>query len=383
MNRTFATLFPRLVPVAFNKGVGRLAYHFAHDLGWRSILAYCDLQPVEAPGWYTNVVETHRLGEVGLEDRRRQFLMLADFLVENSERIDVLNLYDLRWESFGLAALYKSLNPNGVVFIKTDMDQRAVDMLVSGGVKVGLYASAMAYSAVDFFTVETTDIHEQIRPFFEALGKPLHLIPIGFDAAYEDIQGTMTFKENLVISVGRTGSEQKNNELLLRSVLNLPGHVLKDWTFVWIGEDEGGFRKRARELMKGRNDVEAHVRFVEHVDDRGELLNWYRRARFLAVSSRWESFATVLAEVPYFGAIPITTRVGAAWDVTRGGELGFVVPSEDLGAYSAALLEALMSTEERRRTMGTQIHEHIKRGFSWEGIVTKLQDVISMYTGDT
>lgn len=376
MRRTFLTLFPRLVPPAFNKGVGRLAYHFSRDLGWDAGLAYLSLGEVTTPPWYAQQVAASHLGATTLDARGQHLLAQLRHLTRHGRSVDLLNLYDLRPESLIIASWYKQLNPRGRVFIKTDMDQRAVDMLLAPSTRGRLYLKLLEHSAVDFFTVETRRIHDQVAPLFEAMGKPLHIVPIGVDPPpVEALDEALTRKERLIVAVGRTGSQQKHNELLLEAFLRLPEAQTEGWRVVWIGEDEAGFRPRAEAMLASCPQRREQIVFIDHLHDRAELLDWYSRASVFALSSRWESFGTVLVEGPSLGALPVSTRVGAAMDVTQDGALGFLCPPEDLDAFTQALGQAMSAPQAERERMGRALHAHIEARFSWRGIVTQLAEI--------
>jgi glycosyltransferase involved in cell wall biosynthesis len=371
--KTFATLFPRLEPVVFNKGVGRIAYHMSQDRGWRSILAYCEHIDSPLPAWYSDEVTVHRLGKVDLHDRLGQVQRLSEFLLAHAESIDLLNLYDIGWETALLAKLYKTLNPSGTVFVKTDMDQRAVDMLLSGNRRTALYLRALALS-VDFVTVETQSILDQVTDIFKSVGIPAHLLPIGFAASTHvtsaDLSGE---REKIVIAVGRTGSPQKHNELLIEAVGAMNPESRQGLRVVWIGDDELGFRSRAKALLTTHDFDDVIFEFVDHLWDREELFSWYRKASVFALSSRWESFATVLSEAAFFGLLIVSTRVGAAMDITKDGQLGFLAPPEDALGFARALEQALAVTDAG--SMRQKIHEYAAGNFTWTSVVASLERI--------
>lgn len=373
--RTFATLFSRLEPVAFEKGVGRIAFHFARDLGWNSILAACELKSSPPPEWYTDHVTVHQLGSVTLSQRSTQFTLMAEFLYANAHSIDVLNLYDLRMETYLLSRLYKTLNPKGVVFIKADMDQRAVDMLHTGGTRIGLHRAAIRRSGLDFITVETKTIWSQINDFFATLNLPTYLVPIGFDPPQGELRDDWEQKQKLIISVGRTGSQQKHNELLLEALLQIPEKEMEGWRVLWIGDDELGFRKRASSRLVSAPGLQGAVDFIDHIWNRDDLYGIYKEASIFALSSRWESFATVLAEVPYFGAYPVSTDVGAARDITQDGRLGRIVPVEDTVLFANALRYAMNLSEEERKMVAEETRSHINEHFTWKAIAKMIESL--------
>lgn len=222
MTRTFATLFTRLEAVAFTKDVGRIPYHISQIEGWKSIFAYCELTTAPPPPWFATHVETIRLGQVDLNDRRRQFLLCADFLTGRGSEIDVLNLYTFRWETMVLARLYKALNPRGIAFLKMDMDQRAVDALLAGGPAIEVHMRGLSMCGIDFVTVETRTAYDRVVRLFERYGVEVRLLPVGFTPTTPELVEIPQKRQKVLICVGRTGSPQKDNDLLLDVIKGIP-----------------------------------------------------------------------------------------------------------------------------------------------------------------
>lgn len=367
MTRTFATLFTRLEAVAFTKDVGRIPYHISQIPGWKSIFAYCELSATPPPPWFTSDVETVRLGEVDLDDRRRQFLLCTDFLLDRSSEIDVLNLYTFRWETLLLATLYKTLNPKGVAFLKMDIDQRAIDALLAGGPAIEIHMRGLSKCGIDFVTVETRTAYDQVVKLFERYGVEVRHLPVGFTPTDEPIVISEK-REKLLICVGRTGSPQKDNDLLLDAIKAVPPAVREGWCFMWIGADEMGFRERARASLQDDPDLAKQIRFMDHVSNQQELYDWYLRASVLGLSSRWESFALVLTEAAYHGCIPLTTTVGVGPELTEHGRLGFVSAPRDVVSLRKHLQTIMEMDDGLLGPMRLQLHQKVVNMFLWSSI---------------
>lgn len=379
--RVFATYYGRLFPEAFHKGVGRIAYHFASFEGWRGWLVHSELRPSPVPrdyGEHVDVFPLGRTGESGVA-RLRRAASFARFLLRHAREIDALNLYDLRPETYLCATLYKGLNPEGVVFIKLDMDQRAVDMLQRDRKTASqrLNEWLLERSSVDFVTVETRQIENQIRAWFERRGIPLHRVPIGFSHPTDiDLEATLGAKEDLVVSVGRLGTKQKHNELLVEAVCRLEPDVAEGWRIVFIGPGAASFRAWVQRRTSGVPHARAAITVLDPIRDRAELFAWYRRAKVFCLTSRWESFCTVLAEALYFGCYLVSTRVGAAEDLTGGGADGRLIDVGDEDALVDALRAVMTAPAEQLARDARRCHERVRDEFAWDRICRDLLSIL-------
>lgn len=376
--KVFATFYARLFPAAFHKGVGQMAYHIAGVRGWAGRLAYCEQEPCAVPAAYAARVETKNLGASdgsAMTARLRQAASLVRFLRRDATKIDLLNLYDLRPETYLGAVVFKRLNPSGKVFIKLDMDQRAANMLLHTrkGVKQVVNEWLLEHCGVDFVTVETKQIEQQVRGWFETRGIPVHLAPIGFSYPGPlNIQDTIRAKENLIISVGRLGTRQKHNELLIEALCRLPPGLLQGWRVAFIGPGSESFAKWVREYTAAYPHVRAAVDIVRSINDREELYDWYRRARVFCLTSRWESFCTVLGEASYFGCVLVSTRVGAAADLTGEGADGRLFDVEDRAGLERALTDVMSSPAGAFDEIAARCHQRVAAQFSWERVCRDL-----------
>ena len=378
VSKVFATYYARLFPAAFHKGVGRIAYHFSGFPGWEGWLVYSELEPCRAPSDYSSRVSLHNLGESGTASKVARVARAGSFLaflLKQARGIDLLNLYDLRPETYLAAFLYRVLNPTGTSFIKLDMDQRAVDMLLADEKtpQQRINEWLLPRCRVDFVTVETRQIEVQVRDWFELRGIPVHRVPIGFTYSGPfDIERTMGQKERLIVSVGRLGTRQKHNELLVDAICQLPAEVVAGWQVVFIGPGASQFAAWVAERTAQHPHAGAVIEVIDAIRDREELYDWCRRARVFCLTSRWESFCTVLAEALYFGCYLISTRVGAAADLTAEGADGRLVEVEDGAALAQALGEVMTASPETLEAAALRCHERVKREFDWERICREL-----------
>ena len=91
-----------------------------------------------------------------------------------------------------------------------------------------------------------------------------------------------------------------------------------------------------------------------------QLAQRYVDADVFALLSRHETWGVVVNEAAASGLpLVLSDRVGAAHDLLRDGENGFVVPPDDVPAATAALTKLAADTELRRR-MGERSRELVR-----------------------
>jgi glycosyltransferase involved in cell wall biosynthesis len=112
----------------------------------------------------------------------------------------------------------------------------------------------------------------------------------------------------------------------------------------------------------------ANVAIVMGGLDEEELAQCYVDADVFALLSRHEPWGVVVNEAAASGLpLVLSERVGAAYDLLREGENGFLVPAEDVDAAAAALRK-LAADPELRSKMGERSRELV-RAWSYDASV--------------
>ncbi len=373
--------FLRMQPAQLHKDVGQFPLQLARELGWQSELVYWmpTQVPLNEPEGFARWVR--RVPVSYSPSRARHTLMFWRYLVEAARRIDVLLVYHLTSESLGNIALYKALNPRGVAVLKLDMDHRGLAAFEQSEVLSKRWAlmHLFAKTPADFLIVETVGIYERLRPHVQRMGHRLHVVPVGIDCSERfDVEQVLREKEDVVLTAGRLGGVQKNNEQLLCAIEQLSPGVLGKWQFWFVGDRAPEFEARVRELRRRRPDLERHLVLREFVSSRAELAEVYRRARVYCLTSRWESFAIVLGEAAFNGCYLVSTDVGAARMLTREGHDGDVLPVEDTAALVRSL-EGILTGSTRTEEAARRAHENVRDNFDWPVVARQFAELVHRY----
>lgn len=285
------------------------------------------------------------------------------YLLSNARKTDLLMCFHWRIETYFSVLFYKFLNPKGKIYIKLDTDSgNEFDTTRYKGIKRWILHKL--YSAcihrVNCFSCETSKVYDTIcqnTEFGDILKKKLVLMPNGFDEellqSFNIKERSFEEKENLIITVGRIGTEQKNTEMLLNA---LQGLDLKDWKVCIIGPIEPNFQETIDKFYQQNPEKHNQIQFIGSINDKRELWEWYNRAKVFVLTSNYESYGIVLTEAKRLNNYIISTPVGAAEDIIGNEAYGSII--------------ALSNFKELSKILQSIINE--KKSFNNNSITTEL-----------
>lgn len=382
-NKMFVTIFPESQDFHLLKDVGQLPYHIYLESGYDATLVtrkneqkYNNLSIV-TPG--LKIDFTRSLGIIKWVD-----VGVLKYIFNESKKIDVLNLIHFRYETFFYALLYKALNPSGILYIKLDRD--AEELFRHGSFFVtnnkfkkiiqNIVQELLIYKS-DFISIESEFFLTDIVSKIPSLNNKLLFIPNGADHNF--IANTIKRKlfhekENLIITVGRIGSDEKNNMMLLNS---LNGIELNDWKVAFIGPYTDSFKNKYEIFIKDNPQLNNKVELIGNIANRLELFDWYNRAKVFCLTSNIEGMPLVIPEALYFGNYIISTDFASAYDFTRDGSGCLVNKNDDKGL--SEIISSIVSSDDNSLlssyVSNLKISEDI---YSWKVIAKKLMKSIGI-----
>lgn len=201
------------------------------------------------------------------------------------------------------------------------------------------------FKKVNLITVETDDGYKRLhdnRIFGIDLKNKVSLMYNGFDedklSEYNFRKKIFTEKENIILTVGRLGTFQKNTEMLLSAAEKLDW---KNWKLVLIGtidKKEGDFQKKIDDFYTNNPNLKDKVIFTGPIYNKEELWKWYNDSKVFVLSSRYEGFAHIFAEILQFRNYIISTDVGGAVEMIKQGlSYGEIIQQEDTIGLSQIL----------------------------------------------
>jgi len=198
-------------------------------------------------------------------------------------------------------------------------------------------------------------------------------LPNGCNDTYlNSIAGEMPKKEQVVLSVGRLGSPDKNYGLFLESLKYMD---LPEWKFKIVGPISEEFSARIENEMLENPDVFKNIEFTGPMTDRVKLYQEYSKASVFFLPSRFESFGIAFVEALFFGNVLVGhSRMAAFNDLTDNGKLGEYYNDNDPRSFAAGLKKAVEKSKESG--IQNQIEEHARQNFYWSNLARRLSSRI-------
>jgi glycosyltransferase involved in cell wall biosynthesis len=377
---TFVTVFTETENFHLVKDVGQLPYFMYKTEGYdATLISYQN--NVEYP-FIDQEVNGLKLNFIPNKGRFLYFeLGVLYYLLNHSKSIAVLNLFHFKKDHILYLLIYKLVNPQGKAYIKLDMDilffKNYNAFLFSNYALKNFILKALTswiFKLTDLFSVETDQAKDYLLNVYPELQNKLICVPNGVDNLYLDKEipiKAFQEKENIILTVGRIGTQQKNTALLLDA---LKITDLKDWKVYILGPIEESFKKYIADFYKEYPQLENKVIFTGNITDRKELFDWYNRSKIFCLSSRYEGFPIAFPEALYFGNYLISSPVSSAEHITSNGKYGTVARA-DAHEFSKAIQNSI-----EPGFLSSQRYEEIRRfskdNFTWPGIVKKLADQI-------
>ena len=141
-------------------------------------------------------------------------------------------------------------------------------------------------------------------------------------------------KEKLIIFVGRL-EPVKGCDIFLRALALLG---LDDFKLLVLGD---GSQKKSLQSLSEKLGLK-NLEFLGAVSD---IQNYYKKAKIIVSSSRFEGLGNVLIESAFFDCIRVATPTAGALELLEDGKNGFISSDFSEQALAKAILKALSADE--------------------------------------
>ena len=141
-------------------------------------------------------------------------------------------------------------------------------------------------------------------------------------------------KEKLIIFVGRL-EPVKGCDIFLRALALLR---LDDFKLLVLG---GGSQKKSLQSLSAKLGLK-NLEFLGSVSD---IQNYYKKAKIIVSSSRFEGLGNVLIESAFFDCIRVATPTAGALELLEDGKNGFISSDFSAQALAKAILKAINADE--------------------------------------
>jgi glycosyltransferase involved in cell wall biosynthesis len=208
--------------------------------------------------------------------------------------------------------------------------------------------------AADLFFATSQDEANQLRLL--GLRQPIAIVPIGVEFP-ATINNTRPAGKRTALFLSRLHPKKG-----LHDLINVWTRIAsRDWELIIAGPDEGSYGEEMRRLA-ARVDKGSSIKFVGEVNDQQKWI-LYCSAEVFILPTYSENFGIAVAEALVSGK-PVLTTFGAPWEVLRTEDAGWwIAPGE--ASLTAALEDALASSESRLQEMGARGKAYAERELSW------------------
>ena len=258
--------------------------------------------------------------------------VLEDYMRRHAKEIDLLIVRGIYSKNFGIVEIYKEENPRGYVYCGMDCNSGWID-------RVFWYKNDFSsfMERIDYRAVSCTAMQR-----FLSLKWPWEIRTVvnGSYSFSQQESSDQTERENVILSVGRISSHQKNIRMLIEAFLPIADRI-PDWRVRLVGEAENDFFS-AFEGISGADRIE----WVGPIRDREALMEEYRRAKIFALPSMFEGGTpNAAADAVAAGCVMLVTDVDAWEDMTAGEKCGWMSPRGDTWTYAANLHELCLHAD--------------------------------------
>jgi len=350
------------INVELMKDCGLLPYMLAKELNATPVM-YFGTKPSDYP-YLTVLPEIEMLYhdyKSGLEDAYKEYL------VKHYSEMDVLLFYGMYDQSIGYLEVYRKLRPDGKVFCGLDMNRWWMEQISWDSAPGRLFARQC-----DIIATSSRQIRDELNERTD-VKFPCRWVTNGFyNPTDVQVIADQRHKENIILTVGRIGTREKNNEELLTAFAGV-SDVLNGWTLRLVGPIEPDFHTYIDSFFSQYPKLKDKVVFTGPITDKEKLYSEYAKAKIFALTSRSEGFPNVYSEALFHGCMFITSDINAADDIINYGELGIKYNCTDIEALKAALVKMCSYADERGvKAYIPKALEYAAKYFDWKRNAKKL-----------
>jgi glycosyltransferase involved in cell wall biosynthesis len=232
----------------------------------------------------------------------------------------------------------------------------------------------MFTSRFDLITAESKNICKFLNEV-ELFNRPVVYLPNGFynHGMRKDV--TFAEKDNLIITVGRIGSLQKSNEVLLAAFKEF-AKMNTEWNLSLIGPIEKSFEQYIKVYFEENPYLLSRIDITGSIDDREVLESKYDKAKIFVLTSKWEGFPLVFLEAIKSGCTILSTDFSSAIDITDDGKYGGLFKIDDSEKLSELMIKYTSDTEFLKNNCSS-IQDYAYKHFYWDVICEKLDYLLT------
>lgn len=249
-------------------------------------------------------------------------------VLKNTDVLMVIGIYD--W-NVKIIDFYKKVRPNGKVYLKLDANITWISILYQA---LDDRIRKM-FNDCDMISVESRKAKHIMNQLF---GLNIKYIPNGYYDFFPSGYVDYNEKQNIILFVGRVGTGEKNNEMLLEA-FKIIANQIPNWNIELVGNVEPTFNVYLDNYFKTNPHLKNRIKLIGFLDKK-ELKEEYKKAKIFCLTSPSEACANVFSQAVSNGCYLISTDVDGAIDIIDYGKYGAIVPVNNPEKLANTLLES-------------------------------------------
>lgn len=366
--KKFNCIFPGLYNYILTKDVGMIPYTLSKNYETR-IITY----PNEEFTYMNELLSCENFSLDFLDNSGNEKNDVKKYLKKNAKKIDILQLYHLRYSVLPYYILYyKFYNRNGKIFLKLDANNEFIDFIVK---RKGFFPTLrrfyvkFLFKFLNLVSIETKHNYDTLLESKIIKEDKLLYLPNGIMETKTDL----TQKEHYLLYVGYIQRKNKSIDMLINAIRQID---LKDWKLILVGDIEEDIKEFLDDFFKKNPHLKDKIILKGYVSDKKELSTIYAKSSIYCCTSKKESFGISILEAAYHGNYIISTNVGGSPDIIEKTKYGTLVKHDQVELEDT--LKFTINNWDKIKENPSKIQKLIYDEFNWnnicEKIVEKLED---------
>ncbi|MDO5851773.1 MAG: glycosyltransferase [Methanobacteriaceae archaeon] len=363
----YVCIFPGLYNYILTKDVGMIPYILSRNYNYDSKIVTYDNDDYS---YLNNTLKEDNFKLEYMENTGNLTKDVIKYLFRNSKKIDILQIYHLRYfELVKYILFYKLLNKNGQIYLKLDANNSLIDFLVD---RKGLLPSLrriftkLLLKPVNIVSIETLRNYDKLLKSNIIKKDQLLYLPNGIK------KREITFKkENIILYVGLIEKKNKSVHILLEAFKQ----INTNWKLILIGKMNNEFKTYLSKYYKQNPLMKEKIEYLGYISDKNELSKYYAKSSIYCSMSKSESFGISLLEAASYANYILATDVGATKDILNKTNYGKIINIDDVTDLKNKLIKTIQNWDNIKEDP-YKIKEIIDVDFNWNQICKKLDEKI-------
>ncbi len=345
--KKFVTLFYGFEDIHFYKDVGMIPYEMKRIYGYDSYIALRESKLNE------DLKVWKYLKKSSIKCRfKNEFWDTLLYLIKNSKKIDVLNLYHYKRRNLFYILLYKFINKSGKIYLKLD----------------GNTLNRKNINIFEKYVLEMCDIiSTEIYSNYIDLKNKLKLDKVIYfpNGAYVPKENISVNKENIICFSGRIGAKEKSVETLIEAYIK-KYNDLGDWYLYLVGPTTKEFEMYLNEKIKHNNVLKKKIIVLGNIESRTKLFEIYKKCKVFCLPSLFESFGISAVEAMSQGCYLLLSNFESALELTNNESLGRIFETKNVDDLSKKLIEICKKDKYFFECKEEELREYYYKIFDYE-----------------